>query len=185
MSTALFELEQRLGGAVSEVLETALAVDPPGASSPAWEGVLLRYGVNARPEDERYAAAKRERMFRGAPFEEVGGCLGVLAGRFLRQLAVLTTGGPDFERLRTLLEGLPAAGLDHYKRLACEKPKGGMFGHAMAAAKQHKYDGYTATRGYVLKCPHCGAPRLREEDFRCAFCGELIAGGAGGGGGAP
>lgn len=140
-----------LGVALDKAGGAALDIEPAGGLLPPWKAVLDELGVKPLSEDERYAAAQKHKQTKGAPLPEVEAVFKHLCG-------------PDHE-------ALAAEATARYRELATTRPKK-MFSHAMAAAKQHRYDEY-APGAYVLRCPSCGAPRLKAV-LHCDFCGADI-----------
>ena len=140
-----------LGFALDRAGAAALDVEPAGGLLPPWQAVLTELGVAPLPEDERYAAAQAAKQTKGAPLPEVEAVFLKLCGE------------PH--------AALSAEAIARYRELATQRPKK-MFSHAMAAAKQHRYDEY-APGAYVLRCPSCGAPRLKAV-LHCDFCGADI-----------
>ncbi len=140
-----------LGVALDKAGGAALDVEPAGGLLSPWKSVLDELGVKPLSEDERYATAQREKQTKGAPLPEVEAVFKKLCG-------------PEHE-------ALAAEATARYRELATARPKK-MFSHAMAAAKQHRYDDY-APGAYVLRCPSCGAPRLKAV-LHCDFCGADI-----------
>ena len=151
MTSAERETWINLGMALDRAGGAALDVEPAGGLLPQWEAVLRETGVPAMEEDARYAAAQQHKQTKGAPLPEVEAVFRALCG------------GRH--------EALCAEALNRYRELATARPKK-MFSHAMAAAKQHRYDEY-APGAYVLRCPACGAPRLKAV-LHCDFCGADI-----------
>jgi hypothetical protein len=129
----------------------ALDIEPAGALTPAWSQLLGEYKVPALSEDARFAAAQQRKQLKGAPLPEVEAVFNAICGPAASDLC--------------------AQACARYQQLATERPKK-MFAHAMAAAQQHRYDEY-APGAYVLRCPSCGAPRLKAK-LHCDFCGAAI-----------
>ena len=164
----------RLGSRVSEVMETALACTPAGGTSPKWRTLMDELDVRPLEEGARSEAAKQAGQTRGAPVAEVARCLESLVA------SVRGESSQVVEVLQSLLDGLVSRHKEQYAVLATvptetvEAPAkaGGMFAFAMATAKKkseaQQYGGGT----YLLHCPSCGAPRLRESDLVCEYCGE-------------
>jgi hypothetical protein len=129
----------------------ALDVEPAGGMLPPWAAVLQELGVPAMSEDARFAAAQANKQTKGAPLPEVEAVFQRLCGPQHAQLC--------------------GEAVARYRELATARPKK-MFSHAMATAKRHRYDEY-APGAYVLRCPSCGAPRLKAV-LHCDFCGADI-----------
>jgi len=174
-SDPLLQLRVALGQRVTRVLETALAVEPPGGLPPPWRDLLAALEVEPMTEQQRYAAARRAALARGAPPEEVERCVAAIARAAREELGAL--GGVDPSIAATageLIDSL-ARYTDHYLELARQRPAaapGGMFGFALQTTKEKQAQAASAggAASYVLRCPQCGGPRLRAEDLVCVFC---------------
>jgi hypothetical protein len=151
MNTAERETWIKLGQSLDRAGGAALDVEPAGGILPQWAAVLRDVGVAPMSEDARFAAAQSAKQTKGAPLPEVEAVFAKLCG-------------PTHADLCT-------EAVARYRELATARPKK-MFSHAMAAAKQHRYDEY-APGAYVLRCPACGAPRLKAV-LHCDFCGADI-----------
>lgn len=167
----LNQLQHILGQKVAEVMNLALAVEPPGGLSAAWQELLGHYQVIPVSQEQRFAEIQREKQTKGAPLSEVKACL--LALVELLQTQFMHLAGPvDAEKQTLLKEGLShlvEKGVAHYRAISCERPRG-MFGHAMITAHQHKYANLRPG-AYVLLCPTCGGPRLNPNVLICDYCG--------------
>ncbi|MBL8955889.1 MAG: hypothetical protein JNK82_34260 [Myxococcaceae bacterium] len=140
-----------LGLALDRAGGIALDVEPAGGILPPWAGVLTELGISPLGEDARFAAAQAAKQTKGAPLPEVEAVFAKLCGPANAALC--------------------AEAVARYRELATARPKK-MFSHAMAAAKLNRYDEY-APGAYVLRCPSCGAPRLKAV-LHCDFCGADI-----------
>ena len=140
-----------LGHALDRAGGLALDVEPAGGLLPPWAQVLSELGLSPMAEEARFAAAQANRQTKGAPLPEVEAVFQRLCGPERAELC--------------------AEAVARYRELCTARPKK-MFSHAMAAAKQHRYDEY-APGAYVLRCPGCGAPRLKAV-LHCDFCGADI-----------
>ncbi|HJZ86843.1 MAG TPA: hypothetical protein VKN99_16825 [Polyangia bacterium] len=167
------QLRQALATQVAEILDAALPIEPAGGTSAAWDAVLRRLGVTPLPEDARFAAAQREQQARGAPIEEVSSCLErVVAAARGAQAGLLPAQAMELE---ALLARVPEQIASQYRQAACARPRG-MFGYALADARQHRYERWHKTSSYVLRCPSCGGPQLEAGSFTCEYCGAPLAG---------
>ncbi len=171
----LAALQLELARQVAEIIDTALDVEPAGGLSAAWRDVLGRHGATPLGEDERFAAAREAKLYRGAPIAEVDACLRAVASWMGAQLTTLggQVDATSRARLDALLGTLADRGLEEYRRIACQRPRS-MFASAIATAKQHQYAAQQRSSAYVLTCPTCGGPRLREGDLSCEYCGGQV-----------
>ncbi|MDP1824364.1 MAG: hypothetical protein Q8L48_14005 [Archangium sp.] len=166
----------RITTELTQLVDTALDVEPPGECPEAWARWLARFEVPREGEDARYQQVRADGQTKGAPLKEVQGCLESLAREASTRLAPLrqTLSAEQAALVETSLHTLASSALDHYRTKATEKKKR-MFGAAKALANQHQYGGFKASIGYVLTCATCRAPRLGES-LTCAFCGGQLEG---------
>ncbi len=153
-------LQAMLGQQVAEVLDCGLVVEPAGGTSPAWSAILAKHGVAPLDEALRYDRARAQGQTRGAPLDEVRACL--------EKIALAGKAQSKDQTFSEFLDRLPLEVFAHYQGLACKKAS--MFGHALASAKRQQYSDIKP-KAYVLTCPTCGGPRLKNEYFRCSYCG--------------
>lgn len=164
----------QLGAQLGAVLDTALDVDTPGASSDEWDAMLKSLGVRAMGEDARFDAAQDAKQVKGPPIAEVTSCIQAVSKAATLAVAPMAKAlAPDQSaQLNHALSSLAEAAAAQYKAQATERKKG-MFAHAKAAAQKHAWDAFGKSQGYVLKCSACGAPRI-QADRVCAFCKSKI-----------
>ena len=158
---ALAELARELG----EIFEVALAVEPAGGLSPAWQRVLERYRVAALGEDDRYGAAGTLRLARGVPPVEVEACVRAAIARFASSASAA---GAPAEEIVAATGRLWADAEPRYLGYATHRPKS-MFAHAVKTAHDRKGQWERPPGGYIMACPGCGGPRL-DETLACKFC---------------
>ncbi|MDP2274803.1 MAG: hypothetical protein Q8N23_28340 [Archangium sp.] len=166
----------RITTELTQVVETALDVEPPGECPEAWARWLTRFEVPRLDEERRSEEVREAKQTKGAPLREVQGCLESLAREASARLAPLrkTLSAEQAALVERSLHTFASTAFEHYKTKATEKKKK-MFGAAKALANQHQYGGFGASTGYVLTCVTCRAPRLGES-LTCAFCGGELAG---------
>lgn len=163
----LLSFQHVLGEAVAEIINAALAVEPPGACPPRWSAVLAHYSASPLDEQERFDEIRREKQNKGAPLSEVQACLQGLALQIHQQLKQHRPDA-DTGAFEQALEQMVQEGVAHYRSLACQRPAG-MFAHALATAKRKQFVGLKPG-AYVLLCPSCGGPRLNPEQLVCSYC---------------
>jgi len=172
ISEAAHQCRLELGRKVSDILESALACEPAGGTSPQWLYTLNGLQVEPLDQSVRYDEAKKAGQEKGAPVCEVEKCLQTLIDNLKLQAPVVV------EELTPFLERIVPRHREQYLALASISPKpkagpsGGMFAFALATAekksKEQEYQGST----YVLRCPGCGGPRMSDADLSCEYCGE-------------
>ena len=161
---------------LTQLVDTALDVEPPGECPEAWARWLTRFEVPRLDDETRYAQVRADGQTKGAPLKELQGCLESLAREASARLGPLrgTLSAEQAALVESSLHTFAATALTHYRTRATEKKKR-MFGAAKALASQHQYGAYKASSGYVLTCVTCRAPRLGES-LVCAFCGGALEG---------
>ena len=166
----------RITSELTQLVDTALDVEPPGECPEDWARWLTRFKVARLDDDARYANGRADGQTRGAPLREVQACLEALAREASARLAPLraTLSKEQAGLVESSLHSFAATALEHYRVKATQKKKR-MFGAAKALANQHQYGGSQASSGYVLSCVACRAPRLGES-LTCAFCGGALEG---------
>lgn len=167
-------LLQALGQDVAQLINVALSVEPPGGLPSVWQQVLAHHRVSPLSEEARFAEVQTHKQAKGAPISEVVACLHSLQQTLLAQLEQATgLDGSSKDLIQQGLHRLVEEGTQHYRKLACERPKG-MFAHVKATAHQHQYAQYKPG-AYVLLCPTCGGPRLQPAHLNCEYCGGHFA----------
>ena len=164
----------QLGTQTGAVVDAGLDIDLAGGTSEAWDGLLKTWGVAAMGEDARFAAAKADKMVQGAPIAEAKACIDAAVKAAGAQWELMSADLPQAQRdqVRGALVSLAEEAIKQYRQRACTRKKG-MFVHAKEAAQQHGWNAYLGSKGYVLHCVSCGAPRL-GSDLTCAFCGGRV-----------
>jgi len=168
-------LEAALGRAVGDAFAAALAVENPAGTSGQWQNLLGIWGVAAISEEERARARAATQMTHGAPADEVYAVLTRIGEWATAQLPdAYDCDGPlerRYDKLRRAIDELRNEWLKRYKGQVMPAPSGGMFAHAMAAAKSGAATPEVAWRTVILRCQNCGGPRLTDGEFECEFCG--------------
>lgn len=159
---------------LTQLIDAALDVEPPGGLPDSWAATLRQLGVTPLSDDARIAAIAEHKQTKGAPLPEVTACLQAFAAVAQRRLqplrATLTA-----EQARVVDDGVHRfthEAVAHYRAKATEKKKG-MFGAARALAAQHQYGKGLNATAYVLGCATCHAPRMADE-LQCVFCGGAL-----------
>ncbi|MFT3712302.1 MAG: hypothetical protein QM817_32045 [Archangium sp.] len=158
---------------LTQLIDAALDVEPPGGLPDSWAATLKQLGVKPLGDDARIAAIKEHKQTKGAPLPEVSACLTALSTLAKKQLEPLRR-GLSAEQALAVDDGVHRftdQALAHYRAKATEKKK--MFGAAKALAAQHQYGSGLNATAYVLGCASCHAPRLGDA-LHCAFCGGQL-----------
>lgn len=165
--------------AITEAFNTAYAVEQGAAMTPEWQALLTRYEVPPLSDEERHQVQTAQRPLRGAAVMEFLSVVQIIVKNTriaVKQVKVFNE--PDavekqHERLLRLLERTERELVNAYKGAVLPKAQG-MFanvfhGHDPQAAARYKSAG-----ARTLTCRGCGAPRLSEKDFDCAYCGQKL-----------
>lgn len=180
MSTKLEELQALHGWfseSIRDIFDTAYAIEEPAGDSEAWRKLCEQNGVTAATDDDRRQIRAGQRPLRGAPVMEMVPIVAEVCrqGRVsLRRIDVWEapqTTKTLHEQLRTLFDRTDAELIGAYKKAVLPKA-GGMFAHVTASPSAGRT--YDRAAAVALRCMHCGAPRLNDKDFTCAFCGEQM-----------
>jgi hypothetical protein len=172
----LVELRAWLARSVAHVFREACGVMEPAGSSPGWDQTRAWLGVAPLGDAERAEVRAAQRPLGGAAVMEVAAaCTAVVRQARLSLGRVREGVVPEVDtqlaHLRALLERTERELLEAYKRVVLPARRG-MFANALAShdAGAPKW-GATA---HALGCRNCGAPRLSDRDFECAYCGQRM-----------
>lgn len=175
--TVVSELEKWLGRNTGNALNTALSIEEPGGSSPAWVDLLAHFKVMPVSQEERIKTAKITGMQRGASPEELTELLTAITRSMKSKIKKLPW--PDdnalslrIDRLRALTDRILEENMAAYRKIVF--PKKGMFAHAKEAAdKSRNEPGWkVSSEAFVNCCRGCGAPRINPSHLECEYCGE-------------
>jgi hypothetical protein len=165
--------------AVAEAFRTAHEVEQPAGVTPQWQALCARYGVALLPDEERQQVLSAQRPLRGAAAMELHGVIKELCRehRIATKAIDAWDAGSDVEykhqALLNLIERTERELLDAYRGAVLPKRQG-MFGNLFAAGAPQAAAPVKAG-AYTLSCRWCGAPRLSDKDFTCAYCGQQMA----------
>jgi hypothetical protein len=165
--------------AITEAFSTAYAVDSPAGVSPEWEALCARYGVALLPDEERQQVLAAQKPLRGAAAMELLAVVKDLCREHriaVKAIDVWDTGSATehkHQALLNLIERTERELLDAYRGAVLPKRQG-MFGNLFAAGAPQA-PAQVAPAAYTLSCRWCGAPRLSDQDFTCAYCGQQMA----------
>ena len=178
MSRALervLEQRRRLTTEVTRAFDAAHAVEEPAGGSPEWLVCCERWGVTPVDDIEREQIRKAQRPTRGAPVLELDRVLREIS----RVVRVETTridpsieareADGEQERLLRLTERVVDEVVTAYRGAVLPKAQG-MFGNVFAHHGGAQASASTGAASYSLRCKTCGAPRMKSDDFQCAFC---------------
>jgi hypothetical protein len=165
---------------ITQIFDTAIAVDEPAGTNPEWDALRDHYGVTAIDETERDEIRAATKPTRGAALMELSQTVKSLvfwARRETKRVDVWDD-SPETKVLHARLEGLVDRVDDELERAyrgAVLPARGGMFGNVMAhhdasapKPKWHK------SQALVFKCKNCGAPKLSKTDTECPFCSNPL-----------
>lgn len=169
----------RFRAEVAEAFGRAYEVEEPAGTSVAWDELLARNGVSPIGPEERAQVRAAQRPLRGAPALELFPVVQRICKEHRIALKRIDTwdagSGVEFKHrsLLSLIERTEKELLDAYRNAVLPKRQG-MFGNVFAAGAPQP-SAFKAASASALTCQWCGAPRLSDKDFQCAFCGQQMA----------
>ena len=175
----LFELDVWLCAAVARAFDLAYAIEEPAGTSDEWEAGLSYFGLLKISDKEREEIRAAQKPIRGAPVLEFRNMVVAIVEKSRASLRQITAfdAPTDVEilhtRLTRKLERTENELTEAYRRAVLPQRKG-MFGNVFAHHDEGQKSQASAV-AHALRCKHCGAPRLRDSDFTCAFCEEPMA----------
>jgi hypothetical protein len=179
---ALTELHAAITRGVTQLFDTAVAIEEPVGLSEEWLSLLGYYGVAPISEQERVEVRAAQRPERGAALMELSQMVVILskwARREVKRIDVDIIDDPSdvqimHERLLRLTDRI-ANELDIAYRQAVLPKRQGMFANA-TAHHDPSQKSWTKANAHAFKCRTCGAPRLKAGEDTCPFCGNPMAG---------
>lgn len=171
------EIWVRFRAALAEAFQAAYAVEAPAGDDPAWAAVRGRYGVAAIPEAERAEVRAAQHPLRGAAAMELRDVVDALCRSTRRETKQIKVDWEDgaAERQQTallsLIERTERELLTAYRNAVLPK-RAGMFGNVFATGAPAAAP--RAPAASTISCRGCGAPRLSDRDFQCAYCGQKM-----------
>lgn len=163
---------------VAEAFRTAYEVEEPAGVSMAWQALLARHGQAPIPDEERAQVKAAQRPLRGAAAVELFGITKALCREHriaLKRINVWDAGNAvehKHQSLLNLIERTEGELLGAYRNAVLPKRQG-MFGNVFATGTPQA-SRHTAPSASALTCGGCGAPRLSDKDFMCAYCGQQM-----------
>lgn len=169
------EIRDWFSQSIQHVFETAYGIEEPAGTSEGWQAVCAQYGVTPIDDEERQQVRAAQKPTRGAPVMELGPVVEEICrqGRVaLNRIDVWEAPQEAktlHERLGNLFSRTNNELVGAYKKAVLPKPAGGMFGNVFASHDPSK-KAKSGPSAHTLRCKTCGAPRLSDQDFTCAFC---------------
>lgn len=175
-------LTTTLRDGITQIFDTAIAVDDPAGTSPEWDALRTHYGVSAISDEERAQVRAAQNPTRGAALMELSQTVKSLIFWTRREGKRcdpdIIDDPPELRVAHARLMGLVDrvdGELDMAYRAAVLPARGGMFANALAhhdanapKPKWHK------SQAMAFKCKNCGAPKLSKSDTECPFCGNPL-----------
>ena len=162
---------------IAEAFDAACAIEQPAGTSSAWEAICARYQVALSSSQEREQIRAAQRPTRGAPIMELRDVVVAICKQVRPQLKRLdaTLGSPEERRvwneLYRLIDRAERELVNLYKRHVLPPTTGGLFANVLAHAGTTGSAAASKGSANLLRCRHCGAPRMNENnDFMCEFC---------------
>lgn len=165
--------------AVGEAFRLAYAVDQPAGVTPEWAALCARYGAAHISDEDRQQVLAAQKPLRGAAAMELFAVIKEIcrAHRIATKHIDTWDAGNKAEwkqqALLNLIERTDNELLSAYRNAVLPKRQG-MFGNIFAAGAPQA-PAAVAPSASTLSCRSCGAPRLSDKDFTCAYCGQQMA----------
>lgn len=169
----------RFRAEVTEAFRIAYEVEEPAGSTPAWEALLARHGIAPLPAEERAQVRTLQRPLRGAPAMELFPVVQKVCREHriaLKRIDVWDAGSAveyKHQSLLNLFERTEQELLAAYRNAVLPKRQG-MFAHVLSSGAPQA-GAFKAASTSTITCRWCGAPRLSDQDFLCAYCGQQMA----------
>ena len=176
-------IEQHIGW----IHQTAASSAPGGG--PAWDALLLHYGIAAFADEERALSVQCLRLRRGALPGEVRAVFSGLKSWAERELASVQADPATMARVHERIQALVDVETRRYEDrvgIAQPPPAGAplagapsldsIFANAQSTAKEVPWANVKYKQVGSLTCVFCGGPQEQPLDFMCKYCRRPIAG---------
>ena len=173
-------LQRRFGEEVARAFDAACAVEEPAGSSAAWRDVCERWDVAPIDDAERAQVKTGLSPLFGAPVPELHAVAVAIAREIrieARKISVFDVPREvetAHERLLAGCQRLAEDLVSAYRALVLPKRRG-MFANVMKHHDPSAKSGYESPMAHSMRCVTCGAPKMGEQGFSCAFCGGHMA----------
>lgn len=163
---------------ISRAFDLAYSIEEGAGSSPDWIAAMAHFEVTPISEEERAQVRAAQNPLRGAPVPEFREVVVTIVKQARSSLRKVKTFDAPTEveilhtRLVRLFERSEGELTDAYRRAVLPARKG-MFANVMAHQAEAPKN-WMSPSAHALRCRHCGAPRLNEKDFVCAFCDQQM-----------
>lgn len=172
--------KRALGEAVARAFDAACAIEEPAGSSDAWREVCARWGVTPASEAERAEVRAALSPLFGAPVPDVQAVARAIAREMRVEARRMSTFDVPREveaahdQLLRACDRLADELVVAYRALVLPKRRG-MFANVMQHHDPEAKSRYEKPMAHAMRCTTCGAPRLKEDEFACAFCSGHMA----------